>query len=405
MYPRIDLDPKRLHNFTKHKHPWIFSGAIQKIDQPRGQVHGKIVSVYCDDHFIMIGYYNQFSQIAVRALSWQKDELIDHKFIVQKIRQAAEMRQQFVLNSKTTACRLIFAESDFLPGFVVDKYNNSYIVQIHTLGAENLKQIFVQALQEVAKKVFGKVPSMILEKSDISSRQHEGMDSKNHQLLFGEKVEKEIILENGHQFEVNFDLSQKTGFFLDQRDNRETLTKYSYGKKILNLFAYTGGFSIYAGAKNNAAGQIVSVDISKEAVKQIAKNFSLNKITVQHHEIVADAFDFLTDMEAEKYDLIIIDPPAFVKSAKKLKEGIKGYITLNQLALEKLPEDGILVTSSCSAALNDADFFRMLNWAANAANCQIQVIEKRCQPTDHPLTPYFPEGEYLKFYIVRKVKI
>jgi 23S rRNA (cytosine1962-C5)-methyltransferase len=403
MYPRIDLDPKRLKNFTRHKHPWIFSGAIQKLSQPKEQLHGQLVSIFCDNQFIMHGYYNQFSQIAIRALSWQTEEQINQKFFQEKIRQAIILRKKFVLSPETTACRLIFAESDFLPGFIVDQYNHSYIIQIHTFGAEKLKQLFVQALALVTQEQFGRKPQMILEKSDIPSRKHEGMEPLHQELLYGNKVNQEIILENGKQFTVDFDSSQKTGFFLDQRTNRKTLSKYCLQKKVLNLFAYTGGFSIYSSAAG--AAQIDSVDISKEAVKQITKNLALNNLTAPHQEIAADAFDFLSQMLPDQYDLIVIDPPAFVKSAKKIQEGIKGYLSLNQLALQKLPEDGILVTSSCSAALSDQDFFRMLNWAANAAGCQIQVIEKASQPTDHPLTPYFPEGEYLKFYVVRKVKL
>lgn len=404
MYPRINLRPERRKQFQGHKHPWIFSGAIKNIEPGHADsLDGQIVSVFIDGQFLLHGYYNSQSQIAIRALSWQEKEKIDQAFLEQKIEEALLLRKQFVLGEKTTACRLIFAESDFLPGFIVDKYNHTLILQIHTLGAETLKKKFIQALQESYTRVFGQTPSAILEKSDLPARQHEGLPAYHQEILHGQKVEQETILENGHSFLVDFRQGQKTGFFLDQRDNRQALTKYVDGKRVLNLFSYTGGFSVYAGI--SGATQVDSVDISEPATAIAVTNMDLNKVTCPHTEITADCFKYLENIAPGSLDVIIVDPPAFIKSRNNFNDGLKGYISINALALNSLADGGILVTSSCSAALNDDDFLRMLNWAAESSNCQLQIIEKKAQPADHPLTPYFPEGNYLKFVIARKVLI
>lgn len=398
MYKRINLRPEKLKQFTRHKHPWIFSGALLGKHSIND---GDLVAVYCDDLFIGNGYYNSASQIAIRLISWKENEIIDQNFLSEKISSAIRLRYQLLENQKTSAYRIIFAESDFLPGFIVDKYNHSLILQIHTLGAEKLKTVFVAALIESYQSIYGQSPEMIYEKSDIKARRHEGLPEVHQELLFGKLKEQETILENDLKFEVNFLDSQKTGFFIDQRVSRQIIEKYSKSKKVLNLFAYTGGFSLYA-ARGEAI-QVVSLDISKPAVDQINQNFKINKLKSNHQEILDDAFDYLTDLESNQFDLIILDPPAFIKSRQKIQEGIRGYLTINQKALEKLPENGLILTCSCSGALSDEDFFRMLNWAANAANCQIQVVEKISQPPDHPLTPFFPEGAYLKSYLIRKV--
>jgi 23S rRNA (cytosine1962-C5)-methyltransferase len=403
VYPRINLKSERRKQFQGHKHPWIFSGAIKNTEQPSGQLHGKLVSVYLEDTFLLHGYYNAQSQIALRALSWNKQEAVDHKFFERTIRQALTLRRAFVLNDQTSACRLIFAESDLLPGFIVDQYNHTLILQIHTLGAENLKQLFVQALVQVYTEIFGQVPESIMEISDVSARVHEGMDKTHQELLFGRKVDSETIVEHGVKFLVDFQNSQKTGFFLDQRENRLALNKYVRDRRVLNLFSFTGGFSAYAGLHN--AASVDSVDISIPAISTAKHNLELNRVPCPHREIAEDCFKYLEKVEPGQYDLIVVDPPAFIKSRNNMREGLKGYISINAMALRALPEQGLLVSSSCSAALNDEDFLRMLNWAADSANCQLQILEKKSQPADHPLTPYFPEGNYLKFAIMRKIPL
>jgi len=403
MYPKIELKSERRKQFQGHKHPWIFSGAIRQLEKIPADWNGQIVSVYIEGQFLLHGYFNRQSQIAVRALSWRENEVIDQNFLEKKIEQALLLRKQLILSPQTTACRLIFAESDFLPGFIVDQYNNTLILQIHTLGAEKLKPLFLNALVNGYKNILGESPVAVREISDLPARALEGLPKTHYEHLWGEQTDRETILENGFRFLVDFEHGQKTGFFLDQRENRLAITKYCQGKNILNLFSYSGAFSVYAA--ENQAKSVDSVDISAEAIRMASANLDLNQVSCAHREISADCFQFLENIQPGQYELVIVDPPAFIKSRKDFNEGLKGYISINALALKALPENGILVSSSCSAALNDDDFLRLLNWAAESANCQLQIMEKKAQPADHPLTPYFPEGNYLKFMIMRKVAI
>lgn len=397
MYPKIHIKSKLKKMFFGHKHPWVFSGAIERIEENREELHGQLASIYLDGEFLAHGYYNNMSQIAFRVLSWNEDEKIDYDFFVRKISTAFEMRKQFVLNENTTACRIIFAESDFLPGFIVDKYNDLLVLQIHTLGAETLKEIFVKALIEVLD------PKCVYEKSDVGSRKLEGLKEHFESVLFGDLPEKETILEHGLKFQVNAKSGQKTGFFLDQRENRHALEKYCKDKKILNICGYTGGFSV--AALRGGACHVTTVDTSESAIAGAIENVKLNGFSPKLHEgIAADAFDYLYDTAQNSFDLIVLDPPAFVKSKKDMERGLKGYISLNQLALQSLDFGGLLMTCSCSSLVSDEHFLRMLSWASQSAGCLLQVVEKLSQPADHPLTPYFPEGSYLKCYIVRKVE-
>ncbi|MFN7160293.1 MAG: class I SAM-dependent rRNA methyltransferase [Candidatus Gracilibacteria bacterium] len=396
MYPKIHLKAKLKKTFLGHKHPWIFSGAIERIEGEKSALHGRLVSIFLDGIFLAHGYYNKQSQIAVRILSWNEADVIDVEFFKNKISQAAATRREYVLDENTTACRMVFAESDFLPGFIVDKYNNTLILQIHTLGAENLKDLFVQALIAVYS------PECIYEKSDVSARKLEGLPEKKEGVLHGTLKEEEIILEHGLKFRVDFLHGQKTGFFLDQRENRLALQKYVKDRKVLNICSYTGGFSV--SALQGGASHVSSVDISDHAVEEGINNVELNGFDKDKHWTEAkDAFEFLKNAKQGSYDVIILDPPAFVKSKKDIDRGMKGYISLNQRALEVLDNHGILMTCSCSGVVSDEQFFRMLSWAAQAAGCLVQVLEKKSQPLDHSLNPYFPEGNYLKCYIIRKI--
>lgn len=396
MYPKIHLKSKLKKTFLGHKHPWIFSGAIDRMESEKSALHGKLASIFLDGVFLAHGYYNKQSQIAVRILSWNEEEIIDREFFKRKISEAVSTRGEYVLNDTTTACRLVFAESDFLPGFIVDKYNNTLILQIHTLGAETLKQDFVDALTDVLS------PLCIFEKSDAQARKLEGLPEKNEAVLYGKLQEEEVILEHGLKFRVDFLHGQKTGFFLDQRENRLALQGYVKDRKVLNICSYTGGFSV--SALQGGATHVTSVDVSDRAILESTENVVLNGFEKDKHTAVTkDAFEFLKTTKPGTFDIIVLDPPAFVKSKKDIDRGLKGYISLNQRALEVLHDDGILMTCSCSGAVSDEQFFRMLSWSAQAAGCLVQVLEKRSQPLDHPLTPYFPEGGYLKCYIVRKV--
>jgi 23S rRNA (cytosine1962-C5)-methyltransferase len=395
MYTRVFIEPKRLQQIKKIRHPWIFSGAIQHIEGPEKDLDGEPVSVFCENEFLCHGYYNSRSQIAIRVLSWNKEEQIGSDFFADRLRDAYDIREKYILNKHTTACRLVFSESDGLPGFIVDKYNDSLVVQISTLGAERLKPVFVEALAKLIK------PRMIYEKSSGDARRKEGLPNIHKELLYGEFTAEEMITENGTHYRVRFEEGQKTGFFLDQRDNRERVQKLSQGKRVLNMCAYTGGFSI--AAILGGATWVESVDISETALTLAAKNFDSNNISAdKHSEIVMDAFDYLKQCPAETYDLIVVDPPAFVKSHKDLKQGMKAYTWLNALALRALSPKGILCTSSCSGAISQQHFSNILTWSAGEAGCGIRILGKHGHPMDHPLLPNFPEAEYLKFFVCAK---
>lgn len=362
--------------------------------------NGSIVDVYDSTgrKFLARGYYNGQSQINVRILTTDPNKAINTDFFVQKFAELKKLREQFIDIKKTNAYRLAFGESDGVPGLIVDRYNKVLVIQIHTLGMELLKKEVLSAL----KAVFN--PETIYERSDIGVRSQEGLPDQPKGLLFGKPVEKEMeFLENGIPMLVNIEDGQKTGMFLDQRDNRKALQAYVKGKSVLNCFCYTGGFSLYAALAG--AQKVVSVDSSGPALETAKRNFALNGIDPEKHEFLdKDVFDLLESYRSKRteFDVIILDPPAFVKNQKSLKKGLQGYTFINERALQLLPKGGILVSSSCSAHVTDELFQKMLSMAAAKAHCTLKVVEMRNQPIDHPYNLFFPEGKYLKFYVMIK---
>ena len=307
-------------------------------------------------------------------------------------------RERFINTRQTNAFRVVFGESDGIPGLIVDKYNRVFVIQIHTLGMDCLRDKIIVAV----KSVFN--PETIFEKSDLGVRIQEGLKDKPVQLLYGKKLPNEIeILENDVKFLVNIQEGQKTGFFLDQRENRKSLQKYVAGKRVLNCFCYTAGFSVYAALAG--ARETMNIDVSCPALETAKRNFAINNLPLKnHHFLDKDAFDSISDFESEKekFDVIILDPPAFVKNQKSLKQGLSGYLFINEHSLNLLPVGGILVSSSCSSHVTDEMFTRMLSQAASRAHCVLKTLEIKHQPIDHPFNPHFPEGKYLKFYIMLK---
>ncbi|MGL5830702.1 MAG: class I SAM-dependent rRNA methyltransferase, partial [Candidatus Altimarinota bacterium] len=308
--------------------------------------------------------------------------------------------------------RVIFSEGDGLPGLVVDKFNDVLVVQISTMGMEKMRAMIVEALVEVFQ------PEVIYERSDLSVRKLEGLTDQPVGVLYRknedeeENVQKSVeILEYGLKYLVDFTDGQKTGFFLDQRENRwalrnkvAELTAGGAKLKVLNLFSYSGGFSCAALA--GGAEEVTSVDVSEQAIKLCEKNVALNfpKLSSQNHLAVADdVFEYLEDAEAngEKFDVIIVDPPAFVKSQKSLENGLKAYARLNELAMRVIKPDGVLISSSCSAYLKTDDFRKTLFQAALRNKYDLLVLDQKVQPIDHPVSLYFPEGEYLKFLMTK----
>lgn len=366
-----------------------------------GVKDGAIADVYSHDgkKFFARGYYNSNSQIAFRILTRDQKEEINAAFFEKKFRELLAVRERFINTRDTNAFRMVFGESDGLPGLIIDKYNQVLVIQIHTFGMEMLRQEVVTAMQSVFK------PETIFERSDVGVRQQEGLKDMPVQHLFGKKITGEIqILENGIPLLVNVVEGQKTGLFLDQRENRKALQKYVTGKRVLNCFSYTAGFSLYSALAG--ATETVSVDVSKQALETAKRNFELNQLPLKNHQFLAeDVFHVLENFakNKEKFDVIILDPPAFVKNQKSLKKGLSGYLFINERALGLLPKGGILVSSSCSAHVTDEMFQKTLAMAASRSGCTLKALEIRHQPIDHPFNVQFPEGKYLKFYVMLKV--
>jgi len=388
-----------------YRHPWVFSGGIDTKKSDIGVEDGSLADIMdFNGNFLARGYYNSKTNIAARVMTFE-DEPIDAAFFEKRLRQAWELRRPYLEKEDTNAFRLVFAEGDMLPGLVVDSYDGRLVVQVHTAGAEKLKGQFVDTLVKVFK------PKFIYEKSNVPSRHEEGLDVESKKVLFGEIGEQEIvrIKENAVMFDVDVLKGQKTGFFLDQRENRLASIPYFKGKKVLNLFSYTGGFSCYA-AKAGAL-EVTSVDVSKEAMALCENNVKLNggpengaEGGMKHEAVVADVFEFLEGAKARglKYDTVVVDPPAFVKSKKDLDAALKAYARVNELALKVLAEGGVLITSSCSGHVTNDMFKQAIFQAALRTGDDLVILKSLGQPVDHPNRIYFPEGSYLKFLILKK---
>lgn len=361
---------------------------------------GSIVDVYKSDGktFVGRGYYNPRSQIVVRFLTRDKNEPIDASFFERRLSALKTMRESLIDTKETNAYRLVFGESDGLPGLILDRYKDVYVLQIHTAGMEYLKPLVIEAIKTVFR------PKTLHERSDVGVRNLEGLKDQPNQHLLGKPVKGEIqILENGVPLLVDVVNGQKTGLFLDQRDNRLALMKYCRDKTVLNCFSYTGGFSVYAALAG--ATRVVSVDVAGAALETAKRNFEINDLPVNPEDFVdMDVFDYLGQCRQRKmtFDVIILDPPAFVKNQKTLEKGLAGYLRINEIALKMLPKNGVLVSSSCSAFVTDELFQKMLMLAAHRSNCILKAVEVRHQPADHPFNIDFPEGRYLKFWVCVK---
>lgn len=396
-YTSIRLRPGKDH-ILGFGHPWVFSQALA---EERKVKDGEIADIYSSDgkRFLARGYYNSNSQIAFRVLTRSALEKIDQAFFEKRFRELFKIRERFINQKETNAFRVVFGESDGLPGLIIDKYDRVFVLQIHTLGMECLRDMVIAAI----KRVFE--PETIFERSDVGVRQHEGLKDMPVRHLAGKKLSPEIqILEHGVKFWVNIQKGQKTGFFLDQRDNRKALQRYAVGKRILNCFCYTAGFSVYAALAG--ASETINVDVSADALETAKRNFQLNNLQLKNHSFIEkDVFELLSEFaqKKEKFDVVILDPPAFVKNQKNIKKGLSGYLFINEKALGLLPNGGILVSSSCSAHITPEMFEKMLAMAASRANCCLKTLEIRSQPIDHPFNVHFPEGKYLKFYVMLKI--
>lgn len=371
----------------RRRHPWIFSGAIKKIHG--NPAEGDLVSVYDNkDEFLALGHY-QPGSIAVRIIGFE-DIRIDSEFWKHRIYHAFELRRQLELteNKYTNVYRLVHAEGDLLPGLIIDHYNGYLILQIHSLGIYRNRNAIVDALKEI----YGKKLKGIYDKSE-NTLPFKGPVAGKNEVLFGDSGTHTEIVENGLKFNVDWEKGQKTGFFVDQRDNRNLLKTYSKGRNVLNMFCYTGGFSVYAAA--GGATVVDSVDSSAGAIDMVRANMELNFKDAPHEALAVDAFKYLEDIK-DKYDLIVLDPPAFAKHQNVLHNALQGYKRLNQQALEQIRPGGILFTFSCSQVVSRENFRKSVFAASANAGRNVRILHQLSQPVDHPVNIFHPESEYLK---------
>lgn len=367
-------------------HPWIFSGAITRI--PENLAEGALVRVVDENNkFMALGHY-QVGSIAVRVLSFT-DRKIDHAFWVERLSEAYQVRCALdLVRHDNDIYRLVHGEGDQLPGLIIDVYGETAVMQAHSVGMHCYRQEIAEALVEACK---GAVKHVYY-KSETTLPYKADLHQENGFLVGGD--ETNIATENGLQFHIDWLKGQKTGFFIDQRENRKLLEAYSKGKSVLNMFCYTGGFSVYA--MRGEAKLVHSVDSSAKAIDLTRANAELNFPGDKRHEAFAeDAFKFL-EQAGSNYDLIILDPPAFAKHKDALRNALKGYTRLNSIAFQKIRKGGIVFTFSCSQAVNKDQFRLAVFTAAAQSGRHVRILHQIHQPADHPINIYHPEGEYLK---------
>ena len=390
MYRKVYLK-KGKEESLKRFHPWIFSGAIQSIE---GELEeGEVVRVItAGGEFIAVGHY-QIGSIAVRVLSFS-DVTIDDEFWSSRLRSAFRMRQSIgiVDNPHNNTYRLVHGEGDNIPGLVIDVYGDTAVMQAHSVGIHQQRLAIARCLVEVAgdrvKNVYYKSETTLPYKADLG--QEDGF------IVGGS--DDNVAMENGLKFHVDWLKGQKTGFFVDQRENRSLLERFSHGKKVLNMFCYTGGFSFYA--MRGGAELVHSVDSSAKAIELTTRNVEMNfPGDTRHEAFCEDAFKYL-DRMGDRYDLIILDPPAFAKHRGALHNALKGYTRLNQKAFEKIQPGGILFTFSCSQVVTKDNFRNAVFTAAALAGRKVRILHQLHQPADHPVNIFHPEGEYLKGLVV-----
>ena len=369
-------------------HPWVFSGAVAQVQGAPAE--GDIVGVYsAEGQFLASGHW-QVGSIAVRILSFDADPTAPD-FWTDSISRALAVREAVKL-SGTNCFRLVHGEGDGLPGLIIDWYDGVCVLQAHSVGMWRAKGQICEAL----KTVFGDSLKAVYDKSSGTAPFKAGLELVDGYLYRapGFEAREAVVLENGRKFLVNWEEGQKTGFFLDQRDNRELVGKYAAGRRVLNLFCYTGGFSIYA--LTAGAALVDSVDSSARAMDLVARNIELNGCDSSHDNFCEDAIDFLHKIPEGKYDLMIVDPPAFAKHRGALKNALRAYQRLNAAAIAKVAPGGLVFTFSCSQVVDKITFANTVFSAAAQTGRSVRILDRLCQGADHPVSIYHPEGEYLK---------
>ena len=388
MYKQVILSKNKEESLLR-KHPWVFSGAIDLIDEEI--LDGDIVTVFdSKEKFLGTGHF-QNATIAVRILSFEETEL-DQKFFNHILTEAIELRKTLGLFSKENSiCRIVHGEGDGLPGLIIDFYNGIAVIQCHSIGMYQMIELISQALQNS----LGESLKAIYSKSSETLHNKEGIVDS---YIWGTCKTPHKAKENGIRFSIDWVTGQKTGFFIDQRENRKLLSKYATGKKVLNTFCYSGGFSLFA--LKAGASEVHSLDSSKKAIELTENNIHLNKLTENHVSIVADAMEYMKTVD-NSFDVIILDPPAFAKHRDKRHQAIQGYKRLNEMAIRSIKPGGIIFTFSCSQVVDKNLFTHTIIAAAINSGRKIRILEQLHQPADHPINAFHPEGEYLKGLVIQ----
>ena len=376
---------------------WVFDNEIASI---LGTFeNGDIVNIHdFDGYFMGYGYINTNSKITLRLLARRKDTVIDEAFFEQRVRDAWNYRKETI---DTSSCRLIFGEADFLPGIVIDKFSDVLVVESLALGIDKWKLVIIDALKKVLAED-GIVIRGVYERSDAKVRLQEGME--RYKGFIGEPFDTKVeIVENGVHYMVDVEDGQKTGFFLDQKYNRQAVAKIAAGKKVLDCFTHTGSFALNAAL--GGADRVTAVDVSDTAIEMAKLNARRNGLIDKMDFIAADVFDLLPALcnKHADYDFVILDPPAFTKSRKAIKGAERGYKEINFRAMKLLPRGGYLATCSCSHFMDNELFIKMVQSAARDADVSLKLIEARRQSPDHPTLMNVPETDYLKFYLFQLV--
>lgn len=399
-YPSVVIDARGTKK-AQGGHPWVFDNEITQVNGTPED--GGLCDVLSPKgRYLGTGYYNSHSKIRVRMISQNANDTFGEAFFQRRVRYAWDYRKTVMGPEGTQNCRVIFGEADGFPGLTVDKFGDILVAQTLCLGTELRKdwifQALAQALEEDGEAVRG-----IFERNDVKIRELEGMaQNKGWYALPGKELPESTetqITENGVRYKVDFENGQKTGFFLDQKYNRQAAARIAPGKTVLDCFTHTGSFGLNcakAGAK-----RVHSVDISETAIACAKENAALNGLSVEYE--VANVFDLLPTLTPGEYDYIILDPPAFTKSGKTVKSAQRGYKEINYRAMKALPRGGYLATCSCSHFMTDALFRQMLQSAASDAQVELRLVEARAQGPDHPVLWNVPETDYLKFYIFQVV--
>jgi 23S rRNA (cytosine1962-C5)-methyltransferase len=377
------------------RHPWIFSGAIEKVKG--SPLNGEVVRVLAANaDFLAYGYYNENSRVAIRLLEWDQDRNIDKGWYQQKIQTAIAARKHVLKNGDTNTCRLVFSEADFLPGLIVDQYANYLSLQILSAGMESVKADIIDILRDELN------PLGIFDKSDANARTHENLEVEQG-LLWGENPPEFLeVKENGIRYNINIAGGQKSGFYCDQRDNRLLLADYTQDKRVLDCFSYSGGFSL--NALKQGAMHVTSVDSSAPALETLQQNIELNGFAADRNTIFQSDVNKqlrIFKEEGTTFDIVVLDPPKYAPSRSALDRAARAYKDLNRLAMGLLESGGLLATFSCSGAVDIDTFKQIIAWAALDAGKEVQILKQFNQPEDHPVRLSFPEGEYLKGLLLR----